>query len=329
MLLPFALRPLIERTPRKWKVAIACLGLLAAIPFAKEHRRYARYILHPIDIRQRIEYKSARWIEHNLPGSRVLVPGSTMFWLNAFTDVPQLGGADDQGTTNFLTRVATYVIWTSDGTGERDAEISLTWLNALGVDAIEVGGPKTAEVFKPFRNPSKFDGVLDELFREGDDVIYAIPHRRASLAHAMTRDALPSRAPINGIDIDPLKPYVAALSDDTLPQPEMHWTSRHSAEIRADLRPGHVVSVQITHHPGWHATANGRPVRAMSDGLGQLVVEPGCNGPCEIQIDYDGGFEMWIARVVSWLALTGSLLWIVIGRRRTLLPDAETGAVAR
>lgn len=319
VLVPFALQPLFGRASQNFRIAAACLCLVAAVPFAKEHRRYARYILQPIDIARRVEYKSAQWLRRNLPDRRVLVPGSTMFWLNAFTDTQQLGGADDQGTTNSLTRVANYVITTSDSTGERDAEISLTWLDVFGVDAIEIGGPNSGEVYKPFRNPAKFDGILKELWRDGGDVIYQVPHTHTSLAHVLSPADLPVRPPINGLDIDPLKPYVSALEDSALPVADLRWTSRHSAQIQANLQPGQVLSVQITHHPGWRAAVNGRIVRSYADALGQMVVDPGCRGPCTVDLTYDGGLEMRLARLLSWAALAGSGLWIAIGnylRRR-------------
>ena len=75
---------------------LGVVGALLAIPFAKSSRRYARYILEPVDISQRMEYKLSRWLEANLRDARVMVPGSASFFLNAFTDNPQLGGGFDQ-----------------------------------------------------------------------------------------------------------------------------------------------------------------------------------------------------------------------------------------
>ncbi len=313
VLLPFAFEPLLMRSSHTIRIAIACACILAAIPFAKGDRRFARSILHSIDITQRIEYKTARWLEQNMPNARVLLPGSIMYWLHVFGDTKQLGGADEQGTPNFLVRVAEYVITSSYGTGERDAEISLTWLDAFGVDAIGIGGPKSGEAFKPFKNPSKFDGILQELWRDGDDVIYRVPQARTSQAHAIHRSDLPPRSPIHGLDIDPIKQYVAALQDTSFPDVSLRWTSRHSAELRGDLRPEHIVSAQITYHPGWHATVNGKPAGVRGDALGQMVIEPGCDGPCGIELSYDGGIEMLLARVLCWLAMAGSVVWLVLG----------------
>ncbi len=311
IVLPFALAPLLRRIPRPALAAVIALCVVGAIPFAKAARRYARYILDPVDITTRVEYKFARWADANLGGARVMVPGSMSFWLNAFSDTPQLDGGFDQGTTNFVVRVASYVLYSSDGTGDRDYDISLAWLKAFGIHAVATGGPHSGEFFKPFRNPRKFDGKLDVLWRDGDDVLYRVPERSDSLAHALTRADLPSRAPLNGIDIEPMLPYIAALDNSALPLARSRWTSRHSMIIEGELRPEHVVSVQVSYDPGWRANANGNAARVSGDRLGQVIIEPGCNGPCTIELVYDGGFESRVASLLFWVGLAGSILWIV------------------
>jgi hypothetical protein len=311
ILVPFALAPLIRRIPPRAQMAVAIACILAAVPFAKAGRRYARYIIEPVDMRTRVEYKIARWVDANLRGERVMLPGSSSFWLNAFTDTPQLGGGFDQGTTNFLIRVALYVLYSSDGTGDRDTEISLAWLKVFGVHAVATGGPGSGEYFKPFRNPRKFDGKLDVLWRDGDDVLYRVRARTFSLAHALTRAGLPARAPVNGIDIEPLRPYLKALDDPALPPANAWWTSRHSMIIGAQLKPEHLVSVQISYDRGWRAKANGRAAGVSGDPLGQLVIEPDCDGACTIELVYDGGLEARLARIAFLAALAGSALWIV------------------
>ena len=51
----------------------------------------------------------------------------------------------------------------------------------------------------------------------GDDVIYRVPRRSAGLAHVMRQGDLAARQPVNGIDIEPVRPYVAALEDASRP----------------------------------------------------------------------------------------------------------------
>ena len=48
---------------------------------------------------------------------------------------------------------------------------------------------------------------------------------------------------------------------------------------------------------------NGERRRIYGDHLGQLVVEPECNGACTVDLTYDGGAEMRIARILSLMTL--------------------------
>jgi len=84
-----------------------------------------------------------------------------------------------------------------------------------------------------------------------------------SLAHVIHPDQLVRRAPVDGLDVEPLRPYVAALEDPS-PRARFRWRNPHDAAIAADQ----VLSVQASYAPGWHAAANGRPARLGSDRLG-------------------------------------------------------------
>ena len=82
--------------------------------------------------------------------------------------------------------------------------------------------------------------------------------------------------------------------------------------ITADLKPDHILSVQISWDKGWKAYAGGRRVPAWGDKLGQMVVEPRCSGPCTVELKYDGGTEGIYARAIHRLALAGGVLWILV-----------------
>jgi hypothetical protein len=43
------------------------------------------------------------------------------------------------------------------------------------------------------------------------------------------------------------------------------------------------------------------------DGLGLMWLRPECHGPCEVQLDYDGGWELRACRWLSFMALAGLL----------------------
>jgi hypothetical protein len=308
-----------RRLPQRARWAAAAVIAAVCVLQAFHVRRWADGLIQPIDIRQTTEYKTARWFERNLGGRRVMAPGSTSFFLNAFNDTPQLGGGFVQGATDWHVRVAIYVIYTGQNAGARDAEYSVLWLKAMGVSAVAVGGPGSGEFYKPFANPYKFEGVLKEVWREGDDRIYLLPGRTGSLAHVVRRGDLVARAPVHGLDVEQVRRYVAALDDPALPAASLRWLNRHQARISGEVRPGQVLSVQMAYHPGWLAEVAGRRVPVERDAIGLTWVDPGCDGACTVNLTYDGGMEMRAAKAASAGGFFGCLLWAAVrraGRRR-------------
>jgi hypothetical protein len=132
-------------------VAVA-FAILCVFQFV-QYRSYARRLIRGIDMTQTSEYKTARWFDRHMRDSRVMVPGSTTFWLNVFTDTPQLTGCCPQGVLNQTARVADYGIMTDLTAENRAVENSLLWFKALGVRAVAVSGPRSTEVYKPFYHP--------------------------------------------------------------------------------------------------------------------------------------------------------------------------------
>ncbi|MGH9592209.1 MAG: hypothetical protein ACRD5L_03905, partial [Bryobacteraceae bacterium] len=293
------------KQPRAIWIVTAVL-VLSLVPAVRACRRYARAtLIQSIDITTTSEWKTAQWLNQNWSGGRVMLPGSSSFWLTAFSDTPELGGGVDQGSILPVIPMAKYQIWTGEAAGAKEAEIAVLWLKALGVEAVAVSQPGSSEVYKDFRNPYKFDGVLEPLWRDGGDVLYRVfPHR--SLAHAMRPGDLAARTPLGGLDVEPLRPYVAAIENRQFPEASFEWTSAHSASIRTELARDEVVSIQVAWHRGWRAEVNGHPEPVMKDALGFMYVQPsGAGGPVRITLIYDGGTEMRVAR---WLSGITALL---------------------
>ena len=305
--LPLALRSLaIRRT-------LAAFLLLAALPILLREHRKALDLEKPIDIESTAEYRISRWLGANFPGHRVFAPGTIGFWMNAFSDTPMLTGGFDNGMRNTFLQEVNYQIYAGD-----KQETALDWLRAFGCDAVVGGAKQSREVYHPYAHPEKFAG-LPELWRDGPEVIYAVPRHSSSLAHAIhAADLPPIRPP--AYDTTLIKPYLAALDDPALPPVSFAWRGQSAATLAGDLRPGQLISVQIAYDQGWTARVDGqaRPIRG--DTLGQIVVEPHCSGPCTVQLLWDGGLEAWIARWVSRAVLAGGLLWIILWRKRSASP---------
>ena len=315
LVLAFTAHIIFKRAPKWAAYAAMAVLLILLIPPMRQTRRYTRdFLVQAIDIQKTTEWKTAQWLNQNWHGGRVMVPGSTSFWLTAFTDTPELAGGFEQGTTDGIIRIALYGIYTGETAGTRDAEFSILWLKSLGVEAVAVSGPNSGEFYKPFHDPKKFEGVLEPIWRDGDDVFYRVS-ANGSLAHVVPRASLVARPPYNGVDVDPLRPFVAAL--EARPAANFRWTTAHSAIVDANLTPGDVVHVQIASHGGWHAMVNGARRAIEQDNLGLMTIDPGVTGPCRINLVYDGGREM---RIAHWLCALSVISLVVLSGRVILKP---------
>jgi hypothetical protein len=298
------------RFPAGMGVAVPVTLTLACVPIFLHQRLMLRAMARPIAIETTAEYEVSRYLAAH-PHGRVFAPGDFGFWMNAFSDTPMLVGGFDNGIRNTLLQDVIFQVYAGD-----KQQVMLDWLDAFGCSAIVGDWPQSRAVFHPYAHPDKFAG-LPEIWRDGPEVIYAVPRGGTSLAHAVHAADLPPILP-PGYDSAPLAPYLRALHDPSRPAATFAWTSAHSAMIHSDLQPEDLLSVQITWDQGWTARVNGQPRRTWADKLGQMVVEPRCSGPCTVELSYDGGAEALIARWVSLLALAGGVLWIlIIWRKRS------------
>ncbi len=282
---------LLRKLPRQATWIAVAIGLLFGVYNIRAYRKYASELIKPIDMTATIEYKTAAWLKSNYLNSRVFTIGTVAYWLNNFSDVPQVSGGFDPGTPNPIDRMALRTISETD-----NAETTLLWLRAFGADLAVVGGPHTRAPFRTFHAPERFDKFARKIWSDGDDFVYLIPRRSRSLAQVIRRG-----------DTAGIERYVSALEDNSLPIASFAWQSAHSALVTAPLLPGDILSIQISYHPGWHATVAGSFRQIEKDGLGLMTIDPACSGACTLALTYDGGLEALLAR---WAAVTTLILFI-------------------
>src|SRR6516225_7640758 len=92
-----------------------------------------RMLLTPGDLACHSEYTPACWIDRNMGGKRVYATGSTGFWLNAFTDTPQVVGCCEQGQTMVALAAVPYLVHA--GVSPEKTRLAITWLQAMGANA--------------------------------------------------------------------------------------------------------------------------------------------------------------------------------------------------
>lgn len=312
------------------RAALTGMALLSAATLlqAPVYWTYARQLIRASDGHSSIEAVTARWLSANLPGQRVWLPGSVMFWANAFAEIPQFGGGFDNGIQNPVTLAIHYQIYSSDGAGDRDGQIAATWLKSFGARAVVVSMPNSAEAYHPFRNPAKFDGLLDLLWEHQGMRIYRVPMRHEGLAFVVPEGAVPRSRPADGLDVAPAERYVAALEDTRLPETRFAWNSLSEATIDAELRDGQVLSVQIAHHPGWEAWAAEQRLDVAEDGLGQIVLRPGA-GKHRLRLRFTGGWEQVFARSASAVSALLLVLLLIPALRKKAAALPAIQALAR
>lgn len=289
-----ALQFLLDRTPKWLRLAVALVALALATQIVIRHRRYEKELVRDRDPRETLEYQVAAWTQANLPHARVALPGTLAIWFNAFADGRQFSGGSYPTAYNRAQQTA-WNRWLTASTPAEAADAA-AWLKAFGTYAFAV--PKSGEFWNALNHPDAWL-PCDALANIAETTICRVPGARASLAHVLPREALATRA-----DIVEVRRYADAL--DGAGEAPLTWDGSSSATVRAPpVRPGEAVSVQISWHPGWKATANGRPAAVRADGLGLTVVEPECEEPCEIRLQYAGGTELLLCHGLRWTVILG------------------------
>jgi hypothetical protein len=315
LLAVFAVAPLLQRWPLSVRIALAVVGLSLAGEQVANHRRFAKNITRPVKPASNVEYKVARWVDENLPESRVWLPGSLSQWFNTWSNGQQMTGGSWSTAYNAVHhRIAAQSIYIGES---KDADIVKIWLKAYGVEAFAVPGKQSPEFWKPFTRPELLFEGCEILWQQDDTTICRVPGAVASLAHVVDRTALVKRDPRDWHDTAEVHRYAAGL--DTATHAEWKWQGTDHATIRTSVPMGKVISVQVTHHPGWHATSNGKNIPIHRDGLGMMWLDSACSGECEIQMTYNGGWELRLCRWISATVLLTLVLWLYRTRRRVTI----------
>ena len=287
-----------DRAPLPVGVAVLVLFMSAAGWQVHQYRLFARTMLREEPAATRIEPATAREMQRRYPGERVYYTGSTQFWADAFGSNPQLRGGFDNGLTNQNLWAVNFGLPFTRGDGAITAE----WFKAYNIRAVAVGGPNTRDAYRNFQDPAKFDGILREVWREGDDRIFEVTPHRYPGAYLIRREDEP-RGPIYTTRLDSIASYLSSRQGL-----KASWTES-AAVVECRGAPGSVISLPISYDRGWSATNGGHSLATRADALGQLLVDlpHGCLAD-RIALEYRSSL-LW--RTVSTAALIFALMSLV------------------
>jgi len=292
----------------------------AYLPFPEDHTW-----------RDRVEYKTTKWIHENLPGLRVLATGSIRFWYDAWFDLPQLDGGSQQGVLNLnIVNSQPRMMWGND------MELVRLWLKALGTDVAVIPQEKSKEIYHdlaPELLPlwrKEFPVLRDD--GEGN-IFYRVDRRVPGIVRIVDaggmkglvripaqEERIPLRNYVNAIEAEPRAPGAGDRLKMVRPNPD-------EMRLQATVEPGEAVLVQESFDPAWHAYSNGKPVPIEKDPIGFMLLhtEPGAQS---IVLIFEPTLEIRAGLLVSFLSVLMAAAMIVFGyRRRSTKPASAASLV--
>jgi hypothetical protein len=299
-----------KRRSRAWRVAVI---LLAAAPlvFAQRYVRMAWHIVdrYP-DYTKTLEFRVTDWLWQNMPDARIESAGTVRFWFDAWHDLYEMGGGSDQGILNPVVQDAQWEI--NQGA---DLALSKLWMQALGVDAMYVAGPKSRQVYKDYKDPGKFGG-LPVLFDDGEDNrIYRIDRRYRVRARVVDAARFRGRKTPYIEDMAALLSYVDTVEKGPDIAPRIERRDTDSMTVRAKVGPGQALLVQESFDPAWHAWSGGKAAVIHPDPMGFMLVEAPV-GDVEVQMAFVTPLENRIGRAIT-VYVVFLLVWLVWRERRS------------
>lgn len=283
------------------------------------------------DITNTAEYRVAERLKKETAGTnqRVLAPGNYGFWLNWFSDVPQLRGALYQSSTHFW---PDHIYWQL--TNGSDPEIALAWLKIANIGKVVYTTDGSQEIYKDYKvGQAKFEAILKPIEQEKGDVYYDVPLAVDSLAKIVQKDSILAIAkPKNAIDSEPVFAYVAELERFAQKKASLTTVNGGHLKISGELLPGQAILVQSTYDGGWRVRSKVnqgesggiRGWKTLRDPMDFMVIVPsfakvfdpedsdrraleGKPVNFEIELIYGRPLTVWL----GYLVTAATLAWIV------------------
>lgn len=263
-------------------------------------------------ISQTAEYQTAQWLKDHTRGERIYASGTTAFWLNTFTNIPQLRGGND-GVANPWILHGVYQINTGENAPKgKEGLPAIDWLRAFNVSYLVVNTPSSPVAYHDFKFPERFLQIagVEEIGKVGGDIIYQVPLNQPSLAQAVKKTDFENLTePKNAVDVDAIGRYVNYIDGSSFKEAKFDWTGIGQAVIKADLGEKEGIAVQVTYDPGWHASVGSKKIPLKKDVLGFIYLQPGKAGPVEVNLRYTRTWDVWLGYLVTFLALVGLFIY--------------------
>jgi len=294
-----------------WAVLLA--GLLQQTPHITKYlpHLYAKWQL--TDKAQTSEYRIATALRDLHPSGRVFATGGTRFHLNSWFPIPQIGGVFETGLKTRLPLNIAYSVRSGLGLDPaHEAEQSILLLRTLAVEYIVVNGPNSQDFYRDYKNPRKFDGVLEKVWERDDDSIYRLGPVR--YAHLLKPEEIPTESPKDD-NRRPWYPYVNAMLDPARPVLQFQWRNARRATVAGPLAQGAHVAFAIPWDPNFRAYQNGQPVPVRANATTLMIAGPLPADSQELELRFEPSTEELSCAAISIAAALASAVLLFRQRR--------------
>ena len=288
--------------PNARRVAYSAIALAVSLLCMLEVEP-AHALAKPIqDIKAAPEYKIAEWLDSNAREMRVYATGTPCFWLNVFSDIPQVRGGYDSAAINSWWDDVTYLVNSC-----RNPELALMWLKAMGVSYMVVIYPNASTAYHDYKNPEVYS-QLKLAYKTGGFAIYKLPSQ--PIIQPVDADAV--RVRIKSIRDKPaLTTYLKAVSSQ--PTAPCNWSyTKEGIEVSVSGASKEVgILVKMTYDRRWVAEVNGRRVKVERVGPDFMLIYPALPGSYKLKLKFEKTLLEKLLAIVSVATLLGmpALAW--------------------
>lgn len=276
---------------------------------------YSQAVLRPGDVERSIEKQVADELATLLSdrfGPRAYATGSIAFWLNVFTDVPQVRGGYDEVAGSFspLWSHVSYLINTN-----RNSSLILLWLKAYNVKYVVVDMPWAALPYKDYLYPEKFEEILKSVKEVGGVRVYEVPLSCPEPVQLVKTEA---HVPVIGniFDVKNLHSYLK-LVDGCYGEASLQYAVENNNRIKVrvyNLDGEHSLLFKTNYDDGWVAYVNGKKLPSKVVGPNFVLFEMnGVRGDAEVEIGYSSRPIDLLYDAFSAVVLVAMLVYCIRG----------------
>jgi len=271
-------RKLVKAVPESlqpaWKplMTVVTLLIILALPVATSTWELTQ---PNNDIESTPEYNMAQWLMDNNGLQRVYATGTVSFWLNVFTEIPQLRGGSDQGATN---------PWGIDAATEintgKDEELGVLWCKALNIRYVIVIYPNADTPYHDYIFPNRFEKTLHLRHTYMGFSIFEVPLINSDLVQPVDVANLQDLETIKRInDVKALQRYVNLVEAMSTATVHFRYDEVDRLEIRVTnaTEKAHIL-VKMTYDERWKASIDGRSVTITAVGPDLMLINPNKKG---------------------------------------------------